>query len=326
MKLRISDQSKGGSNLTSRRKRLTRRGISVLPTALTLGNALCGFAAIFVAAAAHRPQNGYPLPMNWSPLTFAAIFIFAGMVLDGLDGHVARLTKSTSDLGEQLDSMSDMVTFGVAPAFLCIQLVNVGLPFFGPPQDDSIFNRVALLVAFIYVACAALRLARFNIEHAEDSPDHTSFKGLPSPGAAGTVASLTLLHEHFLRQSGIEGYWTLSLTAGVMVFVMLTAAIGMVSTFRYTHVLNKYAKGKVPFHTLAYGTILLILLMVKPQLAMAIGFSVYALSAPFMYYYNKIFNPAKAADLVVNTDLLDSVEPEDLVEDDEDDTPNRDAI
>ncbi|QDU34773.1 phosphatidylglycerophosphate synthetase [Poriferisphaera corsica] len=285
--------------LTSRRKRLTRRGISVLPSALTLGNALCGFAAIFLAAAAHRPDNGFQLPMNWSPLTFSAIFIFAGMVLDGLDGHVARLTKSTSDLGEQLDSMSDMVTFGVAPAFLCVQLVNVGLPFFGPPHDDSIFNRIALLVAFIYVSCAALRLARFNIEHEEDSPDHTSFKGLPSPGAAGTVASLTLLHEHFLRQSGIEGYWTLSLTAGIMVFVMLAAAIGMVSNFRYIHVLNKYAKGRVPFHNIAYGSILFILLMVRPQLTLAIVFSTYALSAPFMYYYNKFFRPEHAPSHIV---------------------------
>src|SRR5690606_12393377 len=115
-------------------------------------------------------------------------FIFLGMLLDGLDGRVARMTRSTSELGEQLDSMADMVTFGVAPAFLAVQLVGVVSPL---SLAEDMFDRFAMVVAFIYVACAALRLARFNIETKSDNVvDHLSFSGLPSPGAAGTVASM----------------------------------------------------------------------------------------------------------------------------------------
>ncbi len=281
----------------SRSRRLARKGISVLPTMFTLGNLLCGFAAVYMAS--RRAEVG-ELPLNWSPLTFAAALIFLGMLLDGLDGRVARLTRSTSDLGEQLDSMADMVTFGVAPAFLAIQLVGVGIPFIGQTLEDSLFDRFALLVGLTYVACAALRLARFNIEHEDDSPDHSSFKGLPSPGAGGAVASLVLLHEHYFKHYGEES-WTVSVAAGVMVGVMLAAAIGMVSTFRYSHVLNKYVGGRAPFAVVAYATIGFLLLLAYPQLVIAVGFSVYALSAPFMYYYDKIFRPEKAKEWIVDS-------------------------
>ena len=119
-------------------------------------------------------------------MTFAALWIFLGLILDGLDGRIARMTRSESELGEQLDSMADMVTFGVAPAFICVQLAGIGTPFFG--MSDTLYDRLGLVIAGIYVACAGLRLARFNIDPGDD--DHRSFKGLPSPGAGGTVASL----------------------------------------------------------------------------------------------------------------------------------------
>ena len=95
-----------------RGKNLRGRPIAVLPTMFTLGNLLCGFMAVFVAS---RPIDT-PMVFDWTPLTCAALFIFVGQIADALDGRVARLTRSTSDLGEQLDSMADMVTFGVAPA------------------------------------------------------------------------------------------------------------------------------------------------------------------------------------------------------------------
>ena len=92
--------------------RAARLTIAVLPTLLTIGNLLCGFAAIFFASRLEDLR----LPFGWTPLAWAAAVIFLGMVFDGLDGRIARLTRNTTDLGEQLDSMADMVTFGVAPA------------------------------------------------------------------------------------------------------------------------------------------------------------------------------------------------------------------
>ncbi|MGB0768877.1 MAG: CDP-alcohol phosphatidyltransferase family protein, partial [Phycisphaeraceae bacterium] len=141
-----------------RRRRVRKLPISVFPTMLTLANVLCGFLAVFFAA---LPADA-DFPFNWTPLTFAAMAIFAGMVFDGFDGRVARLTNSTSAFGAQLDSMADMVTFGVAPAFIAIKLIDPGVPYFSH-SDDHLFGRLALIVALIYVACAALRLARYTV-------------------------------------------------------------------------------------------------------------------------------------------------------------------
>ncbi len=275
----------------TRGRRVARMTVSVLPTLFTLGNALCGFAAIFAAS---RPDD-LSLPFGWTPLTFAAIFIFGGMLLDGLDGRIARLTRSSSELGEQLDSMSDMVTFGVAPAFVAVQLAGIGTPFL-TDTHDTLFGRAALVVALIYVACAALRLARFNIEMAADQDDdHLFFKGLPTPGAAGTVASLVLLHQHFLARHP-EPHWSVDAAAVVMVAVTLLVAVAMVSQFRYVHVMNRYVRGQAAFGTLWKVIICGLLLVVRPQWSLAAGFTVYALSAPVCAAWRTVmFRPRPAS-------------------------------
>lgn len=265
-----------------RRRIAARRGLAVLPTLFTLGNLLCGFFAIFLAT---RPQDA-AMPLGWTPQTFAAVFIFLGMVCDGLDGRLARLARATSELGEQLDSMADMVTFGVAPAIVVVQLVGVQTPFLSDtPGTDSYFDRAALIVAAIYVACAAMRLARFNVEVVSPAEhDHMSFKGLPSPGAAGTVASLVLLHEHFLRHLDGDAPrydpWVLGVSAIAMVAVTMLAAVAMVSRLRYVHVINRYVRGRAPFDALATALIIVLLLLIHPQAALAGAFVLYALSAP----------------------------------------------
>ena len=266
-----------------RRRRAVRVTAAVLPTLLTLGNLLAGGAAIFLAS---RPP-GATLPWDWTALTFAAACIFVGMVFDGLDGRIARLTGTTSDLGEQLDSMADMVTFGVAPAFLAVQLVGIGTPFLSL-KGDLYFDRVALIVAGIYVACTALRLARFNIEINQPAEsDHTSFKGLPSPGAAGTVASVILLHQHFLAQLQSH-YWLITLSEVGMVLIMLLAAFAMVSRLRYVHVLNRYFRNRARFGAVTRIVVILLLLMIDVQAAMAAAFVLYALSAPSRWLWQKL--------------------------------------
>jgi CDP-diacylglycerol--serine O-phosphatidyltransferase len=268
-------------------RKVARGTIAVLPTMFTLANVLCGFASIFLASQRWRMAD-QSLPFGWTGFTFAAIFIFIGMLMDGLDGRVARLTRSSSELGEQLDSMADMVTFGVAPAFLALQLAGVEAPFIADGADAGYFDRIGMVVACIYIVCAALRLARFNIESGEeDYPQHDSFKGLPSPGAAGTVASLVLLHQHFLANFPAH-HWSLHWAAVAMVSVTALAALGMVSTFRYAHLMNRYVRGKAPFETVAKAVVLALLMLLHLQGALALAFAGYALSAPATWAYQKL--------------------------------------
>jgi len=270
-----------------RGRKVAARTIAVLPTIFTLANVLCGFASIFMASKRWQLAEE-ALPFEWTGFTFAAIFIFLGMLMDGLDGRVARLTRSSSELGEQLDSMADMVTFGVAPAFLTMQLAGVEAPFIANEAGSEYFDRIGIIVACLYVVCAALRLARFNIETADnDYPRHDSFKGLPSPGAAGTVASLVLLHQHFLANFA-DGHWSLDWAAIAMVAVTALSAIGMVSTFRYVHLMNRYVRGKAPFETLVKGVVVALLMLIHLQGALALAFAGYALSAPLAWLYQKL--------------------------------------
>jgi CDP-diacylglycerol--serine O-phosphatidyltransferase len=266
-----------GKRGRGRGRDLGRRGVSVLPTLLTLGNGLCGFAAI---VAATRPAS-VDMLFGWSPLHMAAVLVFLGMLLDGLDGRVARLTRSTSDLGGQLDSMSDMVTFGVAPAVLLVQLAGVRGPFLAVGAD-LYMHRLAMLIGCIYVACAALRLARFNLEtqlKAESSSKPaTHFSGLPSPGAAGVVASLVMVHQGWLTGTSAVATAAQPVLVGVMLAVVLGVGLAMVSRLRYVHVMNVYIRDRAKFERLAVAVILGLLLLVFPDLSLCGAFLIYALS------------------------------------------------
>jgi len=173
-----------------------RRGIFLLPSLLTTGNLFCGFLAIVLSAQARFVE--------------AAVAVFVGMILDILDGKVARLTRTTTQFGVEFDSLADVVSFCVAPAFM---LYALALQQFG---------RVAWLGAFLFVICGALRLARFNVY--QGVTDRRYFVGLPTPAAAGIVASTALLLE------GTEiGRWQAAAisvgTAQVLVLVVLGVLI-----------------------------------------------------------------------------------------------------
>jgi CDP-diacylglycerol--serine O-phosphatidyltransferase len=273
-----------------RRMRRPLPPIALLPTLMTLGNLICGFAAIHYAA---KPV-GETAIFGWSALTVAGALIFVGMFFDAVDGSVARLTRTTSDLGGQLDSLSDLVTFGVAPAFMMLRLVS---QYVGPtsssavmilgPEADNAWARVVWGVAAVYVACTALRLARFNVEtpsHDEDS--HRFFRGLPSPGAGGTVASLILLHENLIRrfldaEPASVDRWT---ALGVPL-VTLLCAVAMVSTLRYAHLINRYLRGGLGFTTVVRIVVPLFLLIWWFQFSLAFFFTAYALSGPIRWVW-----------------------------------------
>ena len=177
-------------------RRKLRRGIYLLPTAFTTGSLCCGFFSLIESS-----RGDYKS---------AALLIIVAGVLDGLDGRIARLTGTTSEFGVEFDSMADISSFGIAPAFLAYQWALQS------------FHRVGWLVAFLFVACAATRLARFNIQHG--SADKRFFAGLPSPAAAGVIASVAYAFPNPPVQLG------LSVLIGVLV---ATAALLMVSHIRY---------------------------------------------------------------------------------------------
>ncbi len=256
--------------------------MSVLPTLCTLGNLVCGFAAILYTSMSPPPE--FTGPWGWSALTCAAALIFVGMLLDAVDGWIARLTNSISELGAQLDSLSDVVTFGVAPAYMMLRLVttDVGLTIIGPEADDAL-GKVVWAVAVVYVCCAALRLARFNVETGGTAIERSdSFRGLPSPGAAGAVASLILLHQHVMAGrlgDDVPAAFARGAALGLP-FVTLLAAFAMVSSIPYTHVTNRYFSGARSFAYVVRLVVVLALAMWFPQETLAVLFTTYLLIGP----------------------------------------------
>lgn len=268
----------------TRRHRRKLPPISVIPTLFTLGNLVAGFAAVFYAS---RPE-GYEGPWGWSGLTMAGTMVFLGMFLDAVDGTVARLTRSISPLGGQLDSFADAVTFGVAPAFMTLRLVDQYLKdttsqvILGP-EADTLLGKIVWAAAAVYVCCAALRLARFNVEVGSDvANEHRVFRGLPSPGAAGCVASLIILHQHlFMVKFALDvprsfAQWSAIGIPGVM----LLCALAMVSSIPYIHFTNRYLGKRQNFGYVARLAVILFLAVWWFQFTLAFVFCFYAVSGP----------------------------------------------
>jgi CDP-diacylglycerol--serine O-phosphatidyltransferase len=220
-----------------------RRGIFLLPSLLTTGNLFCGFLALLLTAQGR--------------LFDAAIAIFVAMVMDILDGKVARLTKTTTQFGVEFDSLADVVSFCVAPAFM---LYGLALGRLG---------RAAWLGAFLFVVCGALRLARFNVQSGVS--DRRYFVGLPTPAAAGMVASVVLL----LGGDEPTAWQGWAIAVGTYVVAVL-----MVSTFRY------YSFKEIDFARRRPAQVLLVLVLAAliiathPQWVLFLAFSVYLLSGP----------------------------------------------
>ena len=232
--------------------------IAVVPSLVTLGNLLCGFAAIVFASAEVSPLEG------GANFELAAWLIFLGMVFDGLDGRVARMTGQTTDFGCQLDSLCDAVTFGAAPAVLVHRMVSASTEFHLPAQ-------AIWLASALYAVCAILRLARFNVTTSADEESHDYFQGLPSPAAAGLVASLVLVNGCFHGER-------------IVPFLPLAAIAGgllMVSNMPYVHMLNRIVRGKKSFGYVVELTLfLLVITALNARLTLACSFGAFALTGP----------------------------------------------
>ncbi|OHZ03241.1 MULTISPECIES: CDP-diacylglycerol--serine O-phosphatidyltransferase [Salinicola] len=227
-------------------KRIRRRGIYLLPNLFTLSALFAGFYSIVAAI------NG--------DYAKAAIAIFVAMVLDGLDGRVARLTNTQSAFGAEFDSLADMVSFGMAPALVAFTWIL---------QD---IGKIGWIAAFIFVAGAALRLARFNVQIG--SIDKKWFVGLPSPSAAAIVAACVWVFHTFDAES--LGFKVL------MTVVVAAAGVLMVSNVRYHSFKEIDFKGPVPFVFLLAIVLLFVLISIEPSVMLLALFGCYVISGPIL--------------------------------------------
>lgn len=248
--------------------------ITVLPSLITILNGVFGFTAIMYAS-----KMGDASTARASHFAVAGYMVLLAMFADMLDGRLARMSQSTSSFGGQLDSLCDLVSFGIAPAFLMLKLMESELALTGELHHDILY-RFVWLAALVYISCAAIRLARFNVENDENEAAHMSFAGLPSPAAAGVVVSLVLFHEEELPDVKLLVY--------ALPFFALTAGILMVSRIRYPHIVNVYLRGKQRFDYLIRVLLFLCLVVCLKQTALFIIFTAYAGGSPLKWLYFKV--------------------------------------
>ena len=239
--------------------------IAILPTLLTLSNGVCGFAAIAYASKIEPESTAADIDFYF---LLSAVLILAAMIFDSLDGYAARLAKSASDFGGQLDSLCDAISFGTAPAFLLLRL--------GMDWRDQLLGRAVAMIAALYMVCAVLRLARFNLENSPEPASHKRFKGLPSPAAAGCVVSLVILRS--APGSGIRPEMMAAIVHVWAPLGTLLAALLMVSRVSYPHITKQILRGRRSFSVLVQFVLALFLIALMPSLACFLVFWGYALS------------------------------------------------
>jgi CDP-diacylglycerol--serine O-phosphatidyltransferase len=263
--------------------------VSLLPSAATLGNLICGILAILCCLLAMRSayfdvgaKVTNPHVLAWFPtyIAIGAYLVVLAMVFDALDGRLARIARHTTEFGAQLDSIADVVSFGAAPALLFLTLL---LPMAVPHEGDPIVHklewRIALISSLVYVSCAAIRLARFNAENIEGESAQKRFRGLPVPGAAAGLVALLVLHEDLVFE---EAFWFgINWAAGVRWLigpVVFLLGILMVSRLNYVHVFNEYVRREHPPIHLVWLVLLVGIGIFSPQIMLAVVATCYVLS------------------------------------------------
>ena len=274
------------------------RTVAVLPTLFTLANLVCGFFAIVVASRIEAPQSSAipttteirfnSMPQRIVPqldrddpthnLMLCGWLIFMGMPFDAIDGRVARMANATSDFGGQLDSLGDLVTFGVAPAFLLVKMC---------PSFSFLHPKPIWIIASLFASCAALRLARFNVE-TDDDDDHMHFSGLPTPAAAAGIAAFAILSYTLRRESNLLPYtgqidlWMQSI---LPLFAVLFALL-MVSRIPYPHLVNQVLRGQQSFGHLVRINFALVAVLTIRGYAIPVICCIFILGPPVRYAWD----------------------------------------
>jgi CDP-diacylglycerol--serine O-phosphatidyltransferase len=267
------------------------RLIAVLPTMLTLANGACGFGAITFAAklGPTTVDGSTPVEVAVNASFIAASLIFLAMVFDMLDGSVARLMKQTSELGAQLDSLCDAISFGVAPAFLMLQFVTKELDRYGgfdyPP-------RLLWTIGMLYAMCAIMRLARFNVETDDDDDSHAEFSGLPSPAAGRLVAAFPFAMPSVIDliapPNGVVlqrmAEWIIPTVRTMLPLITAAVAGLMVSRIRYAHFFAQLFSGQRNKRH-----------VIQLVFLIAVVFWVHELAVPLIFCWFAFASPVRAA-------------------------------
>ena len=248
----MTQQEQPVTELDSTRAKLRRRGIYLLPNAITISSLFCGFYAIVMSLNLEFKQ--------------ATVAIFISMILDSMDGRVARLTRTQSEFGAQLDSLADMVAFGAAPALVVYEWSLKGM------------GRIGWVSAFVFCACAALRLARFNTNIA--IVDKRYFQGLPSPAAAALVAGFIWLMDD-MGFSGSDFYWTSWI-------LTLYAGLTMVSNVPFYSFKVMNIRKSVPFIAVILIVLVFVAISFDPPKVIFGLFVVYGISGYMVYLCYRI--------------------------------------
>jgi len=276
-----TDATKGSLLRRVRRQRL--KYITILPSLITILNGVFGFAAIIFAGkgSGTLPEDSKIPFFTFGSTTYFAMsgyMILVAMIADMLDGRLARRVKGTSSFGGQLDSLCDIISFGVAPAYLMLNVLEYEVSSIGL-ADERFLQRFIWLSAAAYISCVAIRLARFNVENEEDESAHMSFMGLPTPAAAGVIVSLIIFH-----QETIETFAIICL----LPFLALGISILMVSRIRYPHIVNQYLRGKKPFAHFIKVLLLALFAWWNIQAALVLVFCGFAINSFLRWLYHRV--------------------------------------
>jgi CDP-diacylglycerol--serine O-phosphatidyltransferase len=259
MKNHRQRQVEGSDEERGVRKRFREKGIYILPNLFTTANLFCGFYAIVAA-------------FNADYVT-ASMVVLLAMVFDTLDGKVARLTHSTSRFGVEYDSLSDLVSFGVAPGVLIYLWALNG------------YGKLGWLAVFLFVACGAMRLARFNVQSVTTESKY--FVGLPIPAAAGTLVA-TIIFDHHILGMGKE--------VRPLVILVLTYILAylMVSNIRYRSIKEFNLRERKPLSFLVGAVLVLLVFVAAPQIMFFLFFVLYALSGIVEQFLLPLLRPRPA--------------------------------
>ena len=267
------DADDGHAHLVSKSRR--RKGLYILPNAFTLAALFGGFYAIVMAMNGRYEQSCYG--------------VFCAMVLDSLDGRVARMTGTQSAFGAEMDSLSDMVSFGAAPALIIYEWALKGL------------GKAGWGIAFFYCACAALRLARFNTNLAV--VDKRYFQGLPSPAAAALVAGFIWVVVDAGGYAAVDGDSVLAWVAAAVTFY---AGVTMVVNVPFYSFKDLSLKRSVPFIVIVLIALAIGIINLYPARVLFAIFCVYGLSGYFVYAYKRAKGKPVSA-IALSTDEPDEV-------------------
>jgi CDP-diacylglycerol--serine O-phosphatidyltransferase len=281
------------------------RAVAVLPTLFTLGNLICGFFAIVVLSRIERPSTPVPQPATkielklktaedlkesaeelfhsddpTHNLMLSGALILLAMLFDAVDGQLARITRAVSDFGAQLDSLCDLVSFGLAPAILLVKMC----PQFSFYHRDAIW-----CIAAVFACCAALRLARFNVESDSDD-DHTMFAGLPTPAAAAAIGSFAILSYSLRNENAVVTndnfqLYDLWMQRFVPLFAVIISVL-MVSRLPYPHPLTQFLRGQRTFAQLIAIVFSLMLILIVWNYAIPILCVAFVCWPPVKFLWN----------------------------------------